>query len=110
MRGNDWLFRLYGALAVVGAIFPWIIFVPWVAEHRFAPGLFVSQLFATRPAALFASDVLFAAAVFILFVYVEGRRHRIPHLWLPVLLVFLCGLCAALPTFLAQRERALAAE
>ncbi len=108
MRNNGWLFRLYVALAVVGAIFPWIIFTPWVAEHRFAPGLFVSELFGTRPATIFASDVLFAAGVFILFAFVEGRRQGIRHVWLPVLLVFLCGLCAALPAFLAQRERALA--
>jgi lysylphosphatidylglycerol synthetase-like protein (DUF2156 family) len=109
VRGNRLLFRLYVALAVIGAIFPWIIFVPWLAEHGFAPGRFTGDLFATRPAAIFASDVLVAAAIFILFVFVEGRRLRIRHLWLPVLLVFACGLCSALPAFLAQRERALAA-
>ena len=108
MRRRDSTFRLYVALAAIGAIFPWIIFVPWLAEHRFAPGLFVAELFANRPAAIFASDVLFAAAIFILFVFVEGRRLGIRHLWLPTLLVFACGLCAALPAFLAQRERALA--
>ena len=107
MRDIGWLFRLYVALAAVGAVFPWVIFLPWVAEHRFAPSLFVSELFATRPATIFATDVLFAAGIFILFVVVEGRRQRIRHLWLPILLVFVCGLCAALPAFLAQRERAL---
>jgi hypothetical protein len=108
VRRNDWLFRSYLVLAAIGAIFPWIIFQPWLAEHRFAPALFVTELFATRPAAIFATDVLFAAAIFILFVVVEGRRLAMRHVWLPILLVFLCGLCAALPAFLAQRERALA--
>jgi hypothetical protein len=107
VRRGDALFRLYVALAVVGAIFPWLIFIPWLAEHGPATRLFVSELFATRPAAIFATDVLFAAAIFISWVWVEGRRHGIRHLWLPILLVFTCGLCAALPAFLAQRERLL---
>jgi hypothetical protein len=108
VRSSKLLFRLYVALAVIGAIFPWIVFAPWLAAYGFAPGRFVGDLFATRPAAIFASDVLAAAAIFILFVFVEGRRLGMRALWLPVLLVFACGLCAALPAFLAQRERALA--
>jgi hypothetical protein len=100
------LLRLYLALAAIGAIFPWILFLPWVAEHRFAPELFVAQLFATPPAAIFSSDVLYAAAIFILFVFVEGRRLGMRHLWLPPLAVLVSGLCFALPLFLAMRERA----
>ena len=105
---RPWLFRLYVGLAAVGAVFPWFIFLPWVAEHRFAPGLFVADLFATPPAAIFSSDVLYAAAVFILFVIVEGRRLGMRHLWLPPLAVAISGLCFALPLFLAMREKALA--
>jgi hypothetical protein len=110
VQGSRILFRLYVALAVIGAVFPWIIFAPWLAEHGWAPRQFVVDLFATRPAAVFASDVLVAAAIFILFLFVEGRRLGIRHLWLPITLVFACGLCSALPAFLAQRERALGAE
>ena len=101
------LFRLYVGLAVIGAVFPWVIFLPWAAEHRFAPGLFAAQLFATPPAAIFSSDVLYTAAVFILFVIVEGRRLGMRHLWLPALAVAVSGLCFALPLFLAMREKAL---
>jgi hypothetical protein len=107
MSRNPLLFRLYAALAIAGAVFPWIIFLPWLSEHGLAMRLFRTELFATRPAAVFAIDVLYAAAVFVLFVFVEGRRLSIRHLWLPTLLVFACGLCAAFPAFLAQRERAL---
>jgi hypothetical protein len=107
MAGNPTLFRIYVWLALVGALFPWIIFVPWLAEHGLAARLFAADLFASRPAAIFSSDVLYTAAVFLLFAFVEGRRLAMKHLWLPVLLVFTCGLCAALPAFLAQRERVL---
>lgn len=103
------LFGLYAALAVIGAIMPYVIFIPWVAEHGWDPRLFVAQLFATGPATIFAADVLFAAGVFILFVIVEGRRLRLRHLWLPPVIVFTVGLCCALPLFLAMRERKLAA-
>ncbi len=102
-------FGLYASLAVAGAILPYVIFIPWLAEYGGDARLFVSQLFSTGPASIFAADVLFAAGVFILFVIVEGRRLGMRHLWLPPLAVFLVGLCCALPLFLAMRERALAA-
>ena len=103
------LYRLYLVLALAGAVLPYVIFLPWFADHGFAPGLFARQLFSTAPATIFAADVLYAAAAFILFCLVEGRRLRIRHLWLPPLLVATVGLCCALPAFLAMRERALAA-
>jgi len=107
---SDRLFRLYVGLALVGAIFPWVIFIPWVSEHGLVqPALFHAELFATRPAAIFASDVLYSAGVFLIFVFVEGRRLGIRRLWLPPLLVVLFGLCCALPAFLAMREHALPA-
>ena len=88
---------------------PYTILIPWLAEHGVDVRLFVSQLFVTGPASIFAADVLFAAVVFILFVLVEGRRLGIRHLWLPPLVVFAIGLCCALPLFLAMRERSLEA-
>ena len=100
------MYRIYLALALAGAVFPYVILVPWAADHGWAPGLFVTQLFATRPAAIFASDVLYSAAVFVLFVVVEGRRIGMRHLWLYPLIVVAIGLCCALPLFLAMRERA----
>lgn len=101
------LFRLYVLLAVAGAILPYAILLPWAAEHGFAPGLFISQLFATRPASIFAADVLLSAAIFLLFAFVEGRRLRLRHLWVQPLVIGTIGLCCALPLFLAQREWAL---
>jgi hypothetical protein len=107
MASRPGLAAVYAALAVAGAIIPYVIFLPWLAAHGFDPHLFRLELFATRPAAIFAADVLFAAGVFILFVMVEGRRLRMRNLWLPPLAVFAVGLCCALPLFLAMRERAL---
>jgi hypothetical protein len=102
------LFWAYLLLAAAGAVLPYTILMPWAVEHGWAPGLFVAQLFATRPASIFAADVLLSAAIFLLFAFVEGRRLGMRHLWVQPLVVVTIGLCCALPLFLAQRERALA--
>ena len=102
------LFRTYLALALAGAILPYVIFVPWLAAHGLAPGLFFAQLFATAPATIFAADVLFAALVFVIFALAEGRRLGMTRLWLYPLVTFTIGLCCALPLFLALRERRVA--
>ena len=101
------LFRLYVLLAVAGAIFPYLLLVPWLAEHGLAPGLFLSQLFPTVPATIGVSDALYSAAVFVLFVIAEGRRLGMRRLWLPIGAMLTFGLCCGLPLFLAMREKAL---
>lgn len=103
------LFRAYLGLALIGAVMPYAIFLPWLAEHGVDSRLFVSQLFSTGPATIFAADVLFAALVFVIFALMEGRRLGMGRLWLYPLVTFTIGLCCALPLFLAFRERRLAA-
>ncbi len=107
--GPGWAYRAYLGLALVGAVLPYAILIPWLAEHGFDVPLFLAGPFANGPAAIFSADVLFAAGVFLLFVWIEGRRLGMRRLWLPPLVVFTVGLCCALPLFLAQRERTLMA-
>ena len=107
--GRQGLFWLYAALAAVGAILPYSIFIPWLADYGVDPRSFMSQLFSTGPASIFAADVLLSAAIFIIFALVEGRRLAMRNLWLYPLVVVTVGLCCALPLFLALRERALPA-
>ena len=99
------LFVLYAGLAVAGAILPYALFLPWLAAHGFAPRLFVAELFATGPATVFAADVLLASIVFLIFVFVEGRRLGMRHLWVQPVVTYTIGRCCALPLFLALRER-----
>lgn len=98
---------LYGALAIVGAILPYAFLVPWVRENGFDWGRFFALPFASAPGALFASDLLFAAAVFMIFAIAEGRRIGVRPLWLAPIAIWTIGLCCALPLFLWLRERAL---
>lgn len=68
---------------------------------------FFALPFASPPAALFSSDLLFAAVVFMLFAVVEGRRVGVRPLWLAPVTIWVVGLCCALPLFLWLRERTL---
>ena len=103
------LSRTYFAFALVGAILPYVIFIPWLTSHGADVRLFFGQLFATGPATIFAADVLLAALVFVIFAVAEGRRLGMGKLWLYPLVTFTIGLCCALPLFLGFRERRLAA-
>jgi hypothetical protein len=100
------LYRLYLTLAFVGLVIPYAIVIPWVKQHGVDLPLFFDTLFASGSAAVFSADVLFSAAVFLIFVAAEGRRGGLRHLWIYPLLILTVGLCCALPLFLAQRERA----
>jgi len=102
------LYYLWVALAVAGAVFPFVIAIPWMERYGFQPGLFLRQVFDNRASGAFAADLLYSINVFILFILVEGLRLKMKRLWLPVLLVVGIGLCCGLPAFLAMRERALA--
>ena len=101
-------FRLYLALALIGAVIPYAILLPWAAEHGFDVPRFLEGPFANGPASLFSADLLFSATVFQIFALVESRRVGMRHRWLPAVVVVAIGLCCALPLFLALRERALA--
>lgn len=99
------LYRLYLFLAAVGLVIPYAIVVPWVSRHGLDVPLFFDSLFASGAAAVFSSDVLFSAGVFLIFVFAEGSRLRLRNLWIYPALIVTVGLCCALPLFLAQRER-----
>jgi uncharacterized protein DUF2834 len=102
------MFGIYAMLAFAGAILPYVLFIPWLADHGMDGRVFLAQLFATGPATIFAADVLFAAIVFLVFVWSEGRRLGMRHLWIQPVVTYGIGLCCALPLFLALRERHLA--
>jgi hypothetical protein len=98
---------IYLALCVVGAIVPYAVFLPWVAEHGPPLGLLIREIFANRAAGSFAADVILSSVAFWAFVAIEGKRAGVPRLWLPVAANILVGLSLGLPLFLYMRERRL---
>ncbi len=94
--------RLFFALLCIpGAAVPLSAFLPWLAQHGLAPGLFLSDMFANRIAAFFALDVLVSAVVLIAAAIHEKRRGALPHLWPVLVALFTIGVSLALPLLLA---------
>jgi hypothetical protein len=69
--------------------------------------LLFGELFASRVGAFFGADVVVSAIVLFIFIFAEGARCAIKHLWLPVLATLLVGVSLGLPLFLYQRQRKL---
>jgi hypothetical protein len=96
--------HFYLLLCLIGLLFPYSQFVPWIVEHGLNLQLFVHDLFVNRISGFFGLDVIVSALVLWLFVWSEGRRLRMRYLWLPVLASLTVGVSLGLPLFLYLRQ------
>ncbi|MFN8473240.1 MAG: DUF2834 domain-containing protein [Anaerolineae bacterium] len=96
--------QVYLLLAVVSAIVPYALFVPWLLANGLNIPLFVQNLSANNIAAFFAVDVIISALVLFVFIFAEGRRLGITRLWAPVVGTLLVGVSFSLPLFLYMRQ------
>lgn len=99
--------HLYLALCVIGTLLPYSQFVPFLREHGLNLQLFFQQLFANRIAAFFGMDVIVSSMVLWVFVYLDGRRFGVRHLWAPIAANLAVGVSLGLPLFLWMREAQL---
>ncbi len=99
--------RAFVFLAVLGAALPLSQFLPWLAANGLDLHLFFDELFANRISSFFGLDVIISAIVTTYLIVLEGRRTRVPRLWMPIAGTCLIGVSFGLPLFLAMRERAL---
>ena len=96
--------HVYLVLCVVGALLPYSQLIPWFLEHGLDLSLFLDQLFANRIGGFFGLDVIVCSFVLWIFVFSEGRRVGMRHLWLPVLASLVVGVSLGLPLFLYMRQ------
>ncbi len=96
--------HVYLGLCVVGALLPYSQFIPWFLEHGLDLSLFLDQLFANRIGGFFGLDAIVSSLVLWVFVFSEGRRIGMRHLWLPVLASLVVGVSLGLPLFLYMRQ------
>jgi hypothetical protein len=96
--------RLYLIGAVLGTVLPYAYFVPFLLEHGLNIGLLFNQLFANHIAAFFGMDVIVSTLVLWAFVFSEGRRRGMRHLWVYIACNLTVGVSLALPLFLYFRE------
>jgi len=95
---------LYLALAIVGAIVPYVFFVPFFQTYGFAPLLFIDALFENGAAGGFSADLLLASFIFWLFMFQQVKESDGPKPYLFIVLNLTIGLCCALPAYLYARE------
>jgi hypothetical protein len=96
--------HFYLVCCVLGLIFAYWQFVPWLLEHGLNVELFVRELFGNRVSAFFAIDVIVSAIVLIWFIQSEGKRLRVRLLWLPTVGTLLVGVSFGFPLFLFLRQ------
>jgi hypothetical protein len=99
---------VYLALCVAGTLLPLWRLLPFLEEHGLDLRLFVQQLLSTPVGSFFGIDVVVSSVVLWVFVFSEGRRLNIHHLWAPIVANLAVGVSLGLPLFLAMRETRLA--
>jgi len=107
IQGNSTLKWLYLALAISGAVLPWLANLDYIREYgsSFDLGMFV-RLANTNPAASFLSrDLAIGATAVVIWIVQESKRLQMRGLpWVLLSCVTLAFACGA-PLFLYLRER-----
>jgi uncharacterized protein DUF2834 len=99
--------HFYLVCCVLGLLLPYSQFVLWLLEHGLNVTLFFRELFANRISTFFAMDVIISAIVLIWFIQSEGKRLRVPLLWLPTIGTLIVGVSFGFPLFLFLRQMIL---
>lgn len=98
---------LYALLCILGTVLPYSQFLPFLVDNGLDPVLFEQQLFSNRVSGFFGMDVIVSSLVLWGFVFWEGSRLKMQHLWVYVLSNLLVGVSLGLPLFLLIRQRRL---
>ena len=93
----------YLALAIVGAVVPYVFFLDFFADNGIALPAFVGALFVNGAAGGFTADLLITSFVFWLFMF--SRRPDGPNPALFVVLNLAIGLSCAFPAYLYWEAR-----
>ena len=98
---------IYLILCIIGAVLPYSQLFPFLRDHGLDISLLVQQLFANSVSGFFGLDVIVSSLVLWVFVYSEGTRLRMGHLWVYVVANLIVGVSLGLPLFLLVRESKL---
>jgi uncharacterized protein DUF2834 len=98
---------LYLILCIAGTILPCSQLIPFLREHGLNMPLFFQQLFANPVSGFFGMDVIVSSVALWIFVYSEGSRLKMRHLWIYIVSNLLVGVSLGLPLFLLMRQSKL---
>jgi hypothetical protein len=98
----QWLFLI---VAILGTVLPLSYLTPFLLNNGPDIPLLLRELFQNNISAAFGTDVMISALALFVFVFSEGRRRGMKHLWAYVLCTLLFGVSSGFPLFLFFRER-----
>jgi len=99
--------KFYLLLCIAGAVIPWLFLFGFFGDEMASIPTFFTSIFANQVASAVAADLLISGLVFFVFVFVEGRRLGLKHLWVYIPATLFVGLSFGLPLFLYHRARAI---
>ena len=100
----------YLLAAIAGTIIPYAFFYRFLGQNGLDLPLFVQQATANPVATMFTADLVISTVAFWAFLFHEGRKLSMKHLWGYVVLSLTVGLSLAFPLFLYFRhDKTLAA-
>jgi len=108
-QGNSTLKWLYLALAISGAVLPWLANIDFIKEYGsgFDLGMFVQLANANPAASSLSRDLAIGATAVVIWIVQESKRLQMRGLpWVLLSCVTLAFACGA-PLFLYLRERRL---
>lgn len=108
-RPQPWLQYLYLALAIAGAIFPWLANLDFIGAYgnAFDIGQFIALANANPAAQSLSRDLAIGATAVVIWIVQENRRLQMKCLpWILLCCIGVAFACGA-PLFLYLRERRL---
>ena len=100
---------LYLALAVSGAVLPWLANLDYMRAYPggFDIGQFIALANVNPAAQSLSRDLAIGSSAVLIWIVVESRRLRLKGLWLVLLCCFTLAFACGAPLFLYLRERRL---
>ncbi len=97
--------NIYLGLAIINGIVLYAFFILWSSVHGFDISLMLSEIMSTTLSTAIFLDAVLASLVFIVFVFFDQQKLKIPYYWLSIISIFLIGIAFAFPFYLYLRER-----
>lgn len=96
--------HFYLLLAIAGIVLTYSQLIPFMIANGMDMVLLFSELFKNHATSFFAYDLLVTALACLIFLIVDGRRLKLPKLWIPIAGVFAVGVAFGFPLYLYMRD------
>lgn len=97
--------RFLVAMCLVGAVWPWIYFLPFFAHAGFDLSGFGASLGANLVTKGLTVDISLSIVTFWIWSFLDARQQLVGKWWLIPIATLCVGLSLALPLYLLLRER-----